>query len=364
MDETIHAWENAKMEFVRTCSKELTKRRTVKILCFIIPVMLLLIGYVYMIFQYDRIWLFNTIVHENGRYTLWEVILYFRHFIWELPIKTLYAVVLTGLFLHYGNPPSRTQKDDRVTDVPYTAVFISGLLAVAFTGIAFTYAIEKIGFHETMTGFLQYRTSELRSPEFGSHWRNHFLSNIVLVSTSAVCIAIYRIFTGGYWVKRRYAGLLPFGIVVFAVFSVIFGINKDPFTETSYLGHQVREIFGTDVSVTMLLSLGVLIHLENKYDLIPHYESDRKKHKSLDYYGIYVWLVVALATTTYLIVKVMQLNLSKEISTRGGARTWTAFDLFAWHFYEHSTDYIFTMSAVAFIYLVALKYGSRKLNRY
>ena len=351
------------MAFGRTHSIELTKRRTAKTLCFLIPVTLLLLGYVYMIFQYNRIWLFNTIVHENERYTLWEVVLYFRHFIWEMPIKTWYAVLLTGLFLHYGNPPSRTQKDDRLTDVPNSAIVISGFIAVAITGIAFTFTIEKFGFHEAMTGFLQYRTSELRSPEFGSHWRNHLLSNIVLVCTSAVCISIYRILTGGYWVKRKYACLLPFGIVVFIVISLIFGINKDPFTEASYLGHQIREIFGTDVSITMLLSLGVLIRLENKYDLIPYYESDKKKHKSLDYYGIYVWLGVALTTTTYLIFKVMQLNLSKEISTRGGTHTWTVFDLFAWHFYEHSTDYIFTMTTVAFIYLVALKYGSMKLNR-
>jgi hypothetical protein len=344
------------MEFVRAESNKISKRRIIEILCFIVPTMLLLGGYVYMIFQYNRLWLFDTIVHENGRYTLWEVILYFRHFLWELPIKTWYAIVITGLFFYYGKPLEKTEKENRAAYIPNKAIIFSGFIMVAFIGIAFTFATEKVGFHEAMNGFLQYRTSELRNPEFGSHWRNHLLSNIVLVSTSAVFILLYRKFTDGYWVKRKYAILFPLGIAVFTVLSIIFGINGDPFTKTSYLGHQIREIFGTDVSITMLLSFGILIHCENKYDLTLNNERSKQKNNLGKFvFSIFIWLVIALTTASYLTIKVLQIDMSKEIAKIGGTHRWTAFDLFAWHFYEHSTDYIYTMAAVAFAYLIALK---------
>ena len=326
-----------------------------KLLCFLIPVLLLLGSYIYMTIHYHKLWLFGTVVHENGRYTLLQVILYFRHFLWELPIKAWYAMTLVGLFFFYGRPLPTEGRNNEIS-VPTSFIVACGVAVVAVGAIAWIGAIHAVGSREALIGFLQYRTSELRDPLFGSHWRNHFLSNIVLLSASTVLVLIYRMLTQRHWVRRWYSILFPTGIFLFIAISLILGINEDPFTQTSYLGHQVREIFGTDLPITMLLCTGLLIHFEQKYDLNANCrEKQRGKPDKSFLARIILWACIAIVPTTYLIYKILHLDIAHIVKNVGQTKGWNTLDLFAWHFYEHSVDYIFVMAAVSFIYLTALK---------
>ena len=107
----------------------ISKRSIVKLICFTLPVLMFTGAYIHMVIRYDKIWLFNTIVHENGRYTLLEVICYFRHFIWELPIKAWYALLLTGLFFYYGQP-SPKEKPIYEPDIPTHLILVIGLFVI------------------------------------------------------------------------------------------------------------------------------------------------------------------------------------------------------------------------------------------
>ncbi|MDY6853844.1 MAG: hypothetical protein SWO11_03915 [Thermodesulfobacteriota bacterium] len=305
---------------------------------------------------YEKLWLFNTVVHENGKYTLLEVILYFRHFLWEVPIKVVYSLFIVGIFFYYGKPLVRI--DNRhVLKIPARQVFLSGVLAFAVVLLSVFMTARDIGLRDTLMGLFQYRTHELRPLEFGSHWRNHFLSNIVLFSTSAFFILLYRMVNNnGQWVKRKASSLFPISVVVFVFLTLFFGMTMDPFQTPSYLGHQLREVFGSDLSITMFLCLAVLICLEGKYDTE---KTDSGIKKQRNFKGnlllLVCWSIPIVFIIGFLVVKVLSLDIRANIESIGYTKDWSVLDLFAWHFFEHSLDYTFIVFFIYFIYLLALR---------
>ena len=68
----------------------------------------------------------------------------------------------------------------------------------------------------------------------------------------------------------------------------------DPFHTPSYLGHQLREIFGSDLPITMLLAIGILAFLEDRYDTVGWSEApdDKNERKKLLRYA-FLWAMPA-----------------------------------------------------------------------
>lgn len=341
----------------RSVLYEIPKNIIAKYLCFGIPAALLIGAYLHMAMRYNKIWLFDTIVHERGKYTLLEVILYFRHFIWELPIKTVYALFIVGAFYFFGNKGAVT-KDTGSSYISLHKIVISGILALVVGLTAFLMTANTYGFVEAFTGLLQSRISEIKPLTVGSHWRNHFLSNIVMYASTISVILMYRIYAEkGKWGKRRFSFLLPLTIMLFILITFIFGINLDPFNIPSYLGHQLREVFGSDLTITMLLSLGILIHLEGRYDTgktTNRMNNDTKKPRQTVVCFL-ISSIIAISLSLFLIIKVLATDISSEMAKLGSTAGWSKMDLFAWHFFEHSLDYIYTGCLVYFLYLLTLK---------
>ncbi|MBI4681746.1 MAG: hypothetical protein HY757_01380 [Nitrospirae bacterium] len=330
------------------------------IICFSIPLLLLISAYFYMTTFYHKLWLFNTIVHENGKYTLLEVIFYFKHFNWEMPIKILYAVFIVGIFYYYGNPLADKRKVTKQSN-PSTWILISLISVLTIIAVTTASNIIQDGYKETALGFFQHKTADARPPEFGSHWRNHFLSNIVLFSASAIVVLLYRIiFCNGMWKRRKFYYLLPFSIVLFVTLTFIYGFTMDPFINPSYLGHQLREIFGTDLSITMLLATGLLIYMEGRFDSRKETNKIKNKEKGIIARHLAVLIIPAVLPAVYLILKVLSLDVSGEIASIGKTANWSVLDLFAWHFFEHSLDYLLVCSLVCFLYLLTLKKELRR----
>jgi len=328
-------------------------------ICFAIPAFLLAGAYLYMAFFYQKLWLFDTIVHENGRYTLLEVILYFRHFSWEMPGKAVYSIFIVGVFYYYGNPVA-TGGMHHGRYVPKNSIYLSGVLAGGIIIITTLITVSNYGIEETLHGYFQYRTSEIKPLVFGSHWRNHFLSNIVLFFASAFLICLYRIVFCGGWVKRKYANLYYIAEGIFLLLTLGFGINSDPFQHSSYLGHQLRETFGSDLPITMLLAAGVLMLLELKYDGGGNVSADAGRLNRTSILYLLRWLTPVVLISGYIVLKVLSLDISGEMSKLPGTRNWSVIDIFAWHFFEHVLDYLFVVFSVSFLYLLTLKMGFGK----
>jgi hypothetical protein len=167
---------------------------------------------------------------------------------------------------------------------------------------------------------------------------------------------------GGYWKNRRFSILLPASLLIFVFFTFLFGLTNDPYVTPSYLGHQLREIFGSDLSITMFLALGLLIHLENKYDQGRFGEKlIETPDSSSNYLQLLGWLMPVLLIAAFLVVKVLNLDISRNISKLPGTKGWSVFDLFAWHFFEHSLDYAFVLCFVYLLYVLTLRLELKKV---
>lgn len=331
------------------------------IICFSIPAILLIGAYLYMSIIYQKPWLFNTVVHENGKYSLLEVIFYFRHFTWEILGKAVYSCFIVGVFYYYGNALSRRSRNV-IVNIPQSRILLSGFLVFSIVVLSIIATSYKFGFKEAMLGFSQYRTSEIRLQDFGSHWRNHFLSNIVLFSASAFFVLLYRIvFFGGYWVKRRYSNLFFISSGAFIFLAVFFGFTKDPFATASYLGHQLREIFGSDLPITMLLAIGLLIYLEERYDNGREKIKVERQENHNNVLCLIYWSLPFIFISSFLVLKILSLDISANITKIGSTENWSVLDVFARHFFEHSLDYLFVVSFVYFLYLFTVRMEFKKI---
>ncbi len=339
------------------------KRNLPILLLFAIPLVFLSGAYIHMCLRYEKLWLFNTVVHENGRYTLFEVILYYRHFLWEVPIKIIYSLFIVGAFYFYGKPQNADASTE-VLNVSYKRIIFGGLIAFCVVLIAIVMTGYDVGFKDAFAGLLQFRTHETRPLALGSHWRNHFLSNIVLFSATTVSILAYRLIDTGHWIKRKSGFLFYVALGIFVFLCFVFGFNNDPFTVPSYLGHQLREIFGTDLSITMPMCLGILVFLERKYT--PKDSGGKKMAKQntrKNMRHLIPWSILAAIPSIFLIVKVLCLDIKSEIEKFDSGIEWSILDIFAWHFFEHSLDYIFVGALVYSIYLITLKFESKKSHK-
>jgi hypothetical protein len=277
-------------------------------------------------------------------------------------MKLIYSLFIIGAFYYYGKP--RVGASISETSIPMIRVLFGCFFSFSIVLLAVSATGHDVGFKDAFAGLFQYRTSEVRPLEFGSHWRNHLLSNIVLYSTTSIFVLLYRVVSfDGCWVKRKFSILLPISWGIFIFLTLFFGINRDPFETPGYLGHQLREIFGSDLSVTMLLSLAVLIRLEEKYDSDDNIQNHIKlpNQKKTSYHLLF-WIVPAIVPTLFLIIKVLTLDISGNIARLGNTQNWSILDLFAWHFFEHSLDYIFIISLVYFVYLLTLKIDLKDIN--
>lgn len=274
----------------------------------------------------------------------------------------IYSLLIVGLFFYYGKPVDRMCKsvlsDNIVRRILFGSLVVFGIIIVAIFMTA-----KAVGLREALIGLLQYRTHELRPIQLGSHWRNHFLSNIVLFSSTAFMIILYRIFYGGaHWIQRKFAVLLPISIAIFIFLTIIFGFTMDPFETPTYLGHQLREVFGSDLSITMLLSVAVLLFLEKKYNPYNTVRRDLKqKNRKKVISHLTAWFIPMVIISGYLIMKVLTLDVSSEISQLGDTGDWSVLDLFAWHFYEHCLDYILIVSLIYVIYLLTLRTEAKRI---
>jgi len=319
------------------------------LICFGIPAAIMAAAYIYMALRYNTVWLFPVVVHENGKYTLLETIFYFRHFLWKVPIKTVYAVFTVGFFHFYGHVNRQPSPEKVVSG--WLLFSCWGAVAV-FSFISIMAAVKSVGLHKAMTGLLQYRTSEMRPILFGSHWRNHFLSNIVLFSFSALFLLFHR---KGHWNRNRTAILYYFACAVFILCSLFFGITGDPFFTPRYILHQLREIIGSDIPVTLFLAMGTLLLIDSLY----HEQNGRsaviRKWDKTEAVHWIVWAVPAVSITLYLIVKTLIFKASGQIGMITGAKELPVFHFFAWHVFEHTLDYVFIVLLVSALYLTTLK---------
>lgn len=201
-------------------------------------------GYAWLAVEAGRPWIGAAIVHESGRYTFVGTVLYFAHFLREVPIALVYALFAVAAV---GAPIDR---DPAAVGTRRRLAAVALAAALALIALAFLAAARADGAGSAARDLLQHRTRDDLSA-WGSHWRFHLLST-VWAGVAAPVVA------WGIGVRCRDGTrlrLAAWGWVALA--TLVFGVSTDVVADPRYVGHQAREI-ATAGLVFLPLTVGTL----------------------------------------------------------------------------------------------------------
>lgn len=204
----------------------------------LVPAGVYAVSYVVLAVYHGRPWLWGTVVHENGRYTLLETTLYASHFLGHVPVLATIALVTAGSWRCMSPPclqPSR-----------WLGLSV-GLLLVALLVAATVVAIGHFGLGDTVAFLLQRRQRPDLDVEGGS-WNLHLPSTMLQLALIPVVVYLARrVFARPLVPSREGAGLLIAAVATAGAVTAI--VNSSPleavaavWTDPRYLAHSVREL--------------------------------------------------------------------------------------------------------------------------
>lgn len=326
--------------------------RLLLLACFAVPAVVLAACYAWLAADRGTLWLWDVVVHESGRYTLAQTVLYFGHFLRELPTDLAYALFLLAAAGGIAERSERVAPDtgarygrqrDRATrsavtpeeamhnERPPTAGSRGRVLALLGLGgaalvvvIAATAAASTAGWRSALLDLAQFRTRDEVSA-YGSHWRYHWLSTLWFGAAVGAVGSIAARLTRDSLLRASAAWeRVAWGY--FVVLTIVFGVSTDVFTDPRYVGHQAREIL-THGPVTALLGLGALAVARRWLGL----RDDRRGQPSQPW----LRLVVAIAIPAYLSVSALGGDVLAAGQTEHGLAA-----MVAAHWFEHGLDYL------------------------
>jgi hypothetical protein len=195
-----------------------------------LPLIVLSAAFLILCMRHGTAWPWNVIVHEDGRRTLLDTILYFDHALGELPLDVLLGAAVAGSMLRSG----RTNR----------LLVVSAVTCLAIDGAIIAGAWIQSGAKLAAQYLLQFHTRDDAPMIFGSHWRYHLLSQVALMLLPLAFASA---------VGRAQA----IAWIVFAALTIVFGVSRSSFIDPRYLGHQARELF-THTLVTIPLALALV----------------------------------------------------------------------------------------------------------
>ena len=214
-----------------------------------IPAVAVVGAYLWLAWDHQTAWLWGVTVHESGAYTFGQTVLYFRHFLRELPVDVAYALFLVAAAAPFaagrgaggGGPGGETRR-------PWLATLLAGgLVAVAATA-----AVRDAGLGSALLDVGQFRTRD-DLVAYGSHWRFHWLSTLWF--GLAVAVLAGPVLGAARSACGRTAWRVAWGYVVCS--TLVLGVSSEIFTDIRYVGHQAREI-ATHGTVTLWAGFAVL----------------------------------------------------------------------------------------------------------
>jgi len=265
-------------------------------------------------------------VHEDGRRTLFETILYFEHALGELPLEVLLSGAVAGWMLGLCGPPAAKPG----------ASWNIAIIALVLDATIFVGATMHVGAHTAMLNLLQFHTRDSEPMIYGSHWQYHLLSQLALMLLPAYVAQFGNL---------RPIASRPFTLIIslaiFAILTVIFGLSSAPFTDARFLGHQARELF-THALITVPLAIGCCLS-------IPRGEAPTSAPKPE------IWPTVAIATGIILAAYLgfgIVLTRSQHL-----AQTNDWIKVICGHFFEHTISYLVVTVHSVFFYLLGARRG-------
>ena len=140
---------------------------------------ILLTAFVIICVHTGTAWPWTHVVHEDGRRTLIETILYFDHATRELPLDVILGVAIGGCVFFAFPPAPDDQGAERAGST--RRVLTLALMTVVILAVILVGTAAKGGIGLVFDELLQNRTRFGVPLEFGSHWRYHLLERIAMI---------------------------------------------------------------------------------------------------------------------------------------------------------------------------------------
>jgi hypothetical protein len=277
--------------------------------------------------------LWNVVVHEGGRYTLAQTVLYFSHFLREIP-----TAIALSLFVLAAYGPSRTaaaRASGRMTKVR-GGFFVAA--AIVMIAVALLMAASQQSKAEALRNLLQFRTRD-DLIDYGSHWRFHWLSTLWFGVATVVVARWGGVLGSPAPRSRRFRrGLRRAAWLYFIGLTLIFGLSDDVLFDPRYIGHQAREIL-TLTLVTLPIALGSIA-------VAGRYRGQVRGRVRVGALG-----VLEIATLLLIPFYLARAVLFDDVLSAGQTDQGLAAMLAA-HFFEHVLDYAFVTLLVCGLALV------------
>lgn len=278
--------------------------------------------------------LWNIVVHESGRYTLGGTVLYFRHFLREVP--TLIALTLFFLAA-YGVPElSPAMRHRAWARAPLYGMWAAAAGFLVLIAIGLTTLDD--GAVSAWRDLVQFHTRD-DVAAYGSHWRFHALSTVWLaVAAPLVAGAASRWFGAPAPApapRRRLLRILAWSW--FLGLTILFVPTAEPFVDPRFIGHQAREIL-THGLVTLPVALGVIAFLMRRHGVEGRGGMQPPALRPLPL-GLFLGIPLFLAGATVF---------GDVMAT--GQRDGGLAAMVAAHFFEHTLDYVFVAMTTAGAY--------------
>lgn len=321
----------------------------------LLPVSTYIISYLYLAYYHGTFLVFNTIVHESGRYTLLQDMFYASHFLGHIPVHTVLAFWFVGDYLCLMDLTLiRTQKKKiQILFVPFMFFLI----------LSFFLSLTVFGYEDTFAFMVQQKQSVEIYTEGGS-WDLHLPSSMLLFFLIPVYIYIVkRIFGGSIELNSNGVLYISLGFILFFLFTFFFNRNivdalwliwGDP----RYLAHSVRELLTFPVTY-FPIPLYLILKGEKKVEG----STKRKQNRNLEYFiaCLAIVFLLGLFYQSYVSLTEGIENVARKPDFAKGGKLGITY-LLASHYFEHFLDTIY------FTLLCLLLYGlsknrANKLNR-
>lgn len=308
-------------------------------------------SYMYLALYHGRAFLFNTVVHEGGTYTLLQTVCYASHFLGHLPVHVVLAFFFTGCYMCLsGDLPVRWPKRKMQ--------MLSGVLVI-FLMAAAVLSVTVFGYEDTLS-FIAQKKQGVGIYRDGGAWDLHLPSTVLLFAFIPVYIYVVRRICGRNVLPgtagQRYLTVSCFLFIFFTLLSNRHNIT-DTFcsilTDPRYLAHGVRELLTFPLTY-FPIPLYFFMRGEKERGPASGNATDRKLAA-----GIICLLIIFTAGLFYEAL----IPLSKGIGSLAqrpafakGGKLGIPY-LLASHYFEHFLDTIF------FALLCLLLYGSASRTR-
>lgn len=305
------------------------RRRRLFLLGLGVPAAVLALALLWLAFDHGTLALWNVRVHEGGRHTLGQTVLYYSHFVRELPIDVAMALFIAGAVdscLGAGNGAPVVLRVRRKT------ARIAACVALILPVVALAATVATDGARSAFCDLLQCRTRD-DEMGYGTHWRYHLLSTLWTGLAAPVGARLLLGVAGvpvRAPVRRSPLTLVAWGYVI--LLSLIFGVSAEVFTSVRYAGHQARELL-THAMVALPLTIALLLTLVRRRDL-DDVAAVRAGTALALVRGHRANAVAATALAAYLAA----VTLSGDVMTEGQSANGLA-AMVGGHFFEHSLDY-------------------------